>query len=271
MKKTILLMAAATVALCLSSCKKDEPTPSPNPSPAKHLAQILYIDDEEVASDPYETWNWECDQLNDITYHWLTNGNNPVVETFTYQNNHIISSEISGGDLRISYGYDGDHLVRMKTSDGTYSYSFAYEGDKLKTMVMTTRYVSDRDIYSFTRNYDFTWDGDNIVKVEMELRTDGSVTYTTVTEMTYDNSHNPYYGIGGYLPLFMSERFTNFSANNMLTYRSVTTYPDSKLEEEYRATRTYTYSDDNYPVKVVEDYVTPEGSRIKKYAYRYTK
>ena len=267
-------MAAATVALCLSSCKKDEPTPSPNPSPAKRLAQILYIDDEEGTIDPYETCSWEGDQLNNITYHWLTNGNNPTVETFTYQNNHIISSVVSGGDeLHISYGYDGDHLVRMKASDVTYS--FAYEGDKLKTMVQKVRHRSLKSdskagYYYLTRNYDFTWDGDNIVKVVMDLKLDdGSVSYTTVTEMTYDNSHNPYYGIGGYLPLFFTERFTNFSANNMLTYRAVTTYPDSKDEDESRATRTYTYSDDNYPVEVVEDCVTPYGSHIEKYAYRY--
>ena len=269
-------MTFATVALCLSSCKKDEPTPSPNPSPDKHLAQILYIDDEEGTSDPYETWNWEGDQLNDITYHWLTtDGTNSVVETFTYQNNHLISSVVSGSDDHISYRYDGDHLVSMRTSDGTYSFSFAYEGDKLKTMVMTIRILSgksdSKDIHYFTHNYDFTWNGDNIVKVVKEFKKDGSVAYTNVTEMTYDNSHNPYYGIGGYLPLYLSERFTNFSANNMLTYHSVTTYLDSKDEEEYRATRTYTYSDDNYPVEVVEDYVTPYSSRIEKYAYRYTK
>ena len=306
-------MTAATVALCLSSCKKDEPTPSPNPSPDKHLAQILYIDDEEGTSGPYETWNWEGDQLNDITYHWLKYGDSSVAETFSYQDNRIIySEEFSSISAHTTYFYDGNRLVRMKAEltspkyQGSYiNYTFEYEGDKIRTMIQNIHRVSadskhplgqentlsstgqqsmsvhqpenanlsksdPKATSEVTRTYEFTWDVDNLVKVvETCSQPDKSVSYTSITEMTYDNKPNPYFGIYGFRCIFLTRYYAHFSANNMLTYHSVTTNPSSKDVREYSVTRTYTYSDDNYPVEFVEEYVSPNSTSIEKYAYRY--
>lgn len=90
--------------------------------------------DETVT--PYEEWNWDGDLLKSITYHWLLSSGNPTTETFTYEKNRLVSSEIK--DVTSTYTYDGKFLTHIETELHSAiaekyisTYDFEHEGKKI--------------------------------------------------------------------------------------------------------------------------------------------
>lgn len=136
-------MAVAAVALCATSCKKDGVY-----KPGKQIAKIVYIDDEDGTTEPYETWNWDGKLLKSITYHWLSDANGePCVETFTYDGNRIVASDFDDGHT--TYTYDGKRLSSFEFTWGdtslwrsTVVYSFEYEGDRISTITQSGHTVT---------------------------------------------------------------------------------------------------------------------------------
>ena len=98
-----------------------------------------------------------------------------------------------------------------------------------------------------TRTYILTWKGSNIVRIDEEYNreTSGS-SYTSVSEMTYDNNHNPFAGLNNYVRMFFENLTKDFSPNNIVTLKKASAYSDGPTNTG-EDTYTYTYDSDGYP------------------------
>lgn len=307
MKKAFVLMAVAAVAMCATSCKKDGVY-----KPGKQIAQILRVHDADGSTSPYETWVWNGNLLDSITYHWLVSNGEPGIETFTYDGNRLVASDYRDGHA--TYIYDGKRLVRIAFVDtnpryvsSTVTYDFEYDGKQVSTIIVTTHAetaakaqpismlrmllpepvceqirrdgqhdideaaaLDAKKVSDIVRTYKLTWEGSNVVKVEVEShRLNETTAYTSVIEMTYDDMNSPYRGLRDETRMFYDDQYIGLSSNNMLTYKDITMYPGEEEPEEVTITKTYKYDEDGYPVECFIEEVYYGNSNTGKLIFEY--
>ena len=272
MKRMTVVFIAIIVAFAFSSCEKGQ-LGVYNPKKKIHKVYKLVDSEKQLA----ETWNWDNDKLKWVDIH--VGDGFSATDIFEYDGNFMskITRSVSVPPLVIPLvnetflTYDGKKLVGINSKlNGVTIMDIAliYKGNKVSQMGITSpifeeidkafpslRYVLPAQIFDIAKEthksmtktspveYDaivfLTWEKDNFVKAVTQ-----SQTMEGVTEYSYDNMNNPFYG------LVVGGSTNGFTKNNMTKLVSTqNNYPNSKYEQTY----TYKY-ENNYPIEfTVED------------------
>ena len=271
MKNTLKLFAVVTLgALLFTSCQKEKLEGQYMPKKklsTVRTASITQIGDVETESLVLvATYNWDGKLLHDITTISELSGEGFSKETFTYDSEKRVSEVTSQTDYLTTYKffYNNKDLSKVEVTIGNDiadEYLFTKIDGKVTEITHTPlRGAGKKGNYSSLNHFfpvqivnametaanntekgessvtRLTWEGNNIVKTEMEA------TITTLTtEYTYDDKTNPIYGLFG--QGFYSTPEAIFSTNNILT---VTT--EMPVIGALVTTHTYEY-DGDYPAK----------------------
>ena len=134
MKRSTVVIFAVAIALCAVSCQKEGVY-----KPGKKIFSVERVETDSKGNQtitPYEEWNWDGKLLKSITYHWLISHGAPTTETFTYEKNRLVSSQIK--DQTSTYTYDGKFISHIETElhsaiaeKYTSTYDFEHNGNKI--------------------------------------------------------------------------------------------------------------------------------------------
>ena len=270
MKNTFrLLLVVALGTMVCTSCKKQmEGQYMPKQKPSVIRTANLDSDGSESFVS-ISTFHWDGKLLSDIETTSGTTGDGLSKCSFTYDSNKRVDRITAQSDVISLYKfvYNENDLVKVEgyfdSGSITDEYLFTKTDGKVTEITHTSfekstkkgnfeplRYIfpeqivtametasrvadrADRDVTKLT------WEGDNIIKIEL-VTSLGALT----TDYTYDDKTNPLKGL--YNNNFESSSEIVYSANNILT--SVTTIP---IVGSMNSTYTYEY-DGKYPVKQV--------------------
>lgn len=216
MKKSIIILLAATIVMGAVSCKKEKNEPTNNVpteptyqegvyAPLMKIETINYEDNNNI-----ETWNWNGEELTSIT------STNNGTRNFTYNDGKIarVNGGIMGINGIINFTYNGDQLkqctVNNEGSDlALVSFTHAenkingadvaidvdYVVSMLRELIpgLPTKSVNTKGIKlsesDNNAHVDFIWDNKNIKQMKMS----GDIPFEVTKEM--------YESIKPYLPL----------------------------------------------------------------------
>ena len=308
MKRNLLIVAIALLAVAFVSCQKDGVY-----KPKKRIAKVynewtrttVSTDadgsrTETVTQNPYvaQEWTWGDKTLESIMSK-DKDGNVVNNVKFAYDDKNRIVSVAETGDDKIEYAYNDDKkLQSIKAYEGTdlvLSMEYAYE-DKLPKTITTTWYfeykkmsplakmviptfvseamqrteIQSKAVVTYVMTSTIEWDGKNISQVVTNVENESPSTIT----YEYDGKANPYYGMYGMMEYDFD--IACYSKNNVV--KSTNSYTEEGKTvtevEEY----VYEY-DGKYPTKVtVTDVrestvlgVNHKVTMVNTTTYEYTK
>lgn len=270
MKNTFrLLVVVALGTMLFTSCKKETLEGQYMPDKKPSVIRSANLDNDGAESFvQVSTFHWDGKLLSDIETTSGLTGNGLSKTSFTYDSKKRVEKITVQSDVVSIYKlvYDEKELTKVEgyfdsnvitdeylftKSDGKVTQITHISFDKSskkgdfeplryffpEQIVMAMETASkvadkaDRDVTSLI------WDGDNIIKTEMEA----SVMVTT--DYTYDNKVNPLKGL--YKGNFESTPEILYSANNVISSTM-----EMPIIGTMRTTHTYEY-DGDYPVKDV--------------------
>lgn len=305
MKRNLLIVAIALMAVAFVSCKKDGVY---NP---KHKIAKVYNEwtTTTVTTDsdgsrtvtetqnPFvaEEWTWGDKTLESIVY---KNYEGVIRDTkkFTYDDKNRISGCTAGDNRKAEYVYNDDKkLQSIKISQGEHYEAvidFAYDGKVPTTVTTTSKYtfknlsdfaksiipsyvcdameaneLSAKATVSYKYESAIEWDGKNISQVV----TTGEDNYKHTIKYEYDGKANPFIG------MYCSEEFESFYPKNNIIKRTESYVEDNKTITEENAFE-YEY-DGKMPVKVITTEererevfgTTYKTTTVNTTTYEYTK
>ena len=275
MKKALLIMAAALMALCVS-CKKDDDKSdggggggNTGGGGSQTVEMRISKDSgnsvgyDEGSTDGGQTWNvieesnysfntiytWNDNLLSNVkSYSDLSDHSGYNNYDFRYDNNklsNIIVTQSSDGRIdtisSCDVEYDGDNMSKVTVhhdKEDDRVYHLEYSNGKLSSVTF------DRGVINYF------WNGDNISEViaSGDYFIGDTVGYKHIS---YDDKKNPYYGIDAFLAISVMsggvDGSSSLSKNNCTKHE---TYSGGGSIIETGECE-YTYNGENYPTQAI--------------------
>jgi len=307
MKRNLLIVAIALMAVAFVSCQKDG-VYNPKHKIAKvynEWTRTVVTTDASGSSTridslkPYvsEEWNWDKKSLSSIT-HKDSEGRVNETVNFTYDDKYRIIGCTGADNHKAEYIYNDDKkLQTIKITEGpdeTTTIDIAYDGKVPTTITTVSTYTIGKKVSDFARaiipsyicdaieanelrSKDLTitdkytsaieWDGKNISQVV----TTGDDNYKHTITYEYDGKTNPFIG------MYSNEEYEVFYPKNNIVKRTESYNEGNKtitINNEY----SYEY-DGKMPVKVITTDVrenevfgtTYKTTTVYTTTYEYTK
>ncbi|MFH6959027.1 hypothetical protein ACHRV1_16645 [Flavobacterium aquidurense] len=281
-----MMFAAFALSIVVVSCSNDnETTPTPDPTAeSKFLTTTIdNFSDTNVYSSI--TYNADMSFKNYTYYQKGSKAGTPIVTTLQYSND-VPTAIITG--VRAD-GTDGTVLYELKSNtegqvvkviqkknlqNNRISDSLFYNDKKYLTEIHHYNKTDIDDTERLTGIEKFTWDNQNLVKVEEEFWQLGvKLAQNYVTTYTYDDKVNPHKTMPkiaclynqmasgpylyGKLPYYayLSQNNPLEIVNTYYSFEPGTGMTGSAAKQTY----TYTYAEDDYPITQRYEYI-PMGS-----------
>jgi hypothetical protein len=263
MKRTLLILAGAVMLMATAGCKKDDQTDNNNTDTevGKHIEKIYLQRTTIMNGDTtstegrtlFQEWIWDDNQLKTRK---IYDDDSTVKSThnYTYTNGHItrIVEQTLTATYRTDFSYntDGNVVRSLYYHNDTLIHDYAYSYDasgKMCRFLYVQHLFDEYGTHTTDTTYrDVEWTGNNITQIANHEADTVGTTYT------YDNKHNPYFGI-----VESGRPFAWASENNAVKINDIT--------------NTYTYDNEGWPTSVAYDLSTGIITINYKTYYEYNK
>lgn len=269
--RLVAMLLALCVLASVSSCKK-EGVYTPSEKIKRVYASSTYNEKHLTQS-----WEWDGKLLESIN-HYNSDGSLGWTENFSYDGKRLHRVDNYIGSQYTAYVYDGKFLKAanyyyMNELEATANYTYTngkllemevmYFDSKAKannhlrpSFVFLPEEIAetvDKCVAKLrpdnqekgieTINYQFLWEGDNVIKVIASE--DGEIVVIT---LQYDKKNNPTKGFHSLYSEFDENPVLYYSKNNVT--KMIITYPDG---ENYMDNITYQYNSNDYPTMRIEN------------------
>jgi hypothetical protein len=249
-----------------------------------------------------QEWTWEKNKLIKIDYYYYDNFR--FSENYYYEGDKLVKVADEEGYFQIAYNGSKNTNIQYFRDDGKLLavWDFSYSNNKVSKIIFSGDYMNEicckniesgfvstfipKEIISVIaerntnrnsakspaqdiRTLFFTYDGDNIKEIKMELIEEGEPFYMTYTYNSYDKMLNPFYkhiGMNEYESDLVGTSFhlvtsknnaleMIFSVPNEFIDKTTTTYTyNKKFPVEVEINRSITDNSETYPFPISKIY-----------------